>query len=488
MKIWAKRIGIALIVMTAAAGSFFLACGAQEKTPARTAYADSNSSVKIPPDSLAILEAMQNVFRAVSDGVRPSVVELDVVETRTAPANPFGFIPFFGDRGNGREYEQEGLGSGIIVRKIGKTYYVLTNNHVAGKATEISVKLWDGREIIGKLVGADSRKDIALVSFESDDDGIPVAVLGDSDAVRVGDICFAVGTPLGFDSSVTQGIVSALGRSAGGNIDNISEFIQTDAAINQGNSGGPLVNIYGEVIGVNTWIASQSGMNAGLGFSIAINNVKKTIDDFIKDGKITYGWMGVALVDGSKELKAEMGLGEKIGAFASQVYLDSPAAKAGIQAGDFITNLNGKPVRTVNQLVREVGDLRAGEKAVFAVIRNGKEQSLTVTIEARKDDAGSTSAQLWPGFTAVPLTDARRKELKIDDGVKGVIVANVIERSPAAAMRLQDGEVITAVNDKKVTNLKEFYNAIGTAGKTEVWFDVRNADGHTISTSRYKLK
>jgi Do/DeqQ family serine protease len=489
MKIWAKRIGIALIVMMVAAGSFFLACGAQEKTPSRTAYAESNRAVKIPPDSLAILEAMQNVFRAVSDGVRPSVVELDVVETRSAPANPFGFIPFFGDRGNGREYEQEGLGSGIVVRKIGKTYYVLTNNHVAGKAKEISIKLWDGREIIGKLVGADERKDIALVSFESDDADIPVAVLGDSDAVRVGDICFAIGAPLGFDSSVTQGIVSALGRSAaGGNISNISDFIQTDAAINQGNSGGPLVNIYGEVIGINTWIASQSGMSAGLGFSIAINNVKKTIDDFITDGKITYGWMGVMLVEGSKELKTEMGLGDKIGAFASQVFLDSPAAKAGIQAGDYITNLNGKPVRTVNQLVREVGDLRAGEKASFTVIRNGKEQSVTVSIEARKDDAGSSGTQLWPGLTALPITDARKKELKLDDGVKGVIVADVMARSPAAAMRLEAGEVITAVNDKKVTNLKEFYNAINISGKTEVWFDVRNTDGHTISTSRYKLK
>ncbi|GMO49490.1 MAG: Do family serine endopeptidase [Treponemataceae bacterium] len=487
MKTWAKRVCVALAVMAIAAGSFFLACSTQENKSARTAYADSNSPVKIPANSLAVLEAMQDVFRAVADGVRPTVVEIDVVETRTAPTvNPF--IPFFGDRGNGREYEQEGLGSGIIVRKSGKMYYVLTNNHVAGKASEITIKLWDGREIIGKLIGSDERKDIALVSFESDDANIPVAILGDSDTVRVGDICFAIGTPLGFDSSVTQGIVSALGRSAGQNISNISEFIQTDAAINQGNSGGPLVNIYGEVIGINTWIASQSGMNAGLGFSIAINNVKKTIDDFINDGKITYGWMGVALIDISKEHKAEMGLGEKIGAFASQVYLDSPAAKAGIQAGDFITGLNGKPVLTVNQLVREVGDLRVSEKASFAIIRNGKEQTVTVTIEARKDDANNSGAQLWPGFTALPLTDARRKDLKLDDSVKGVVAVNVISRSPAAAMRLTDNEVITAVNDKKVTNLREFYDALNISNKSEVWFDVRDADGHTISTNRYKLK
>jgi Do/DeqQ family serine protease len=489
MKIWAKRICVALAVLAVAAGSFFLACNAQEARTAQTAYADSEPAVKIPANSLAVIEAMQDVFRAVSDGVLPSVVELDVVEKRTAPQNPFGFPFFGGERDRQREYESQGLGSGVIVRRAGKMYYVLTNNHVAGKATEISVKLWDGREITGKLVGADERKDIALVSFESDDANIPIAVLGDSDTVRVGDICFAMGTPMGFDSSVTQGIVSALGRSAGHNIDNISEFIQTDAAINQGNSGGPLVNIYGEVIGINTWIASPSGMSAGLGFAIAINNVKRTIDDFISNGKITYGWMGVALVEISKEYKEELGVGgDKIGAFASQVYLDSPAAKGGVNAGDFIISLNGKQVRSVNQLVREVGDLSVGSKAVFVVMRGGKELNLTVTIEARKEDSAMSSAQLWPGFNAVPLTDARRKELKLEDNVKGVVVVNVQPRSPAAAMRLSENEVITAVNDKKITNLKEFYDALNIAGKNEIWFDVRNADGHTMSTSRYKLK
>jgi S1-C subfamily serine protease len=198
--------------------------------------------------------------------------------------------------------------------------------------------------------------------------------------------------------------------------------------------------------------------------------------------------MGVALIDIPKEYKTEMGLGDKIGAFASQVYLDSPAAKAGIQAGDFITSLNGKPVLTVNQLVREVGDLRVNAKAAFTVIRNGKEVSVSVTIEARKDDSSRSNAQLWPGFIALPLTDARRKELKLDESVKGVVVSDVEQRSPAAAMRLAKGEVITAVNDKKVTNLREFYDALNISNKTEVWFDVRDEDNHAVSTNRYKLK
>jgi S1-C subfamily serine protease len=224
-----------------------------------------------------------------------------------------------------------------------------------------------------------------------------------------------------------------------------------------------------------------------LGFAITINNIKKAVDDFIANGKITYGWMGVALIDISKEYKEELGVGDRVGAFAAQVYLDSPAAKGGLQAGDFVISLNGRQVRSVNQLSREVGDLTVGQKAAFVVIRNGKEQTLTLTIEARKDDAATSSALLWPGFYAVPLTDALKKELKIEDNVKGVVVANVQPRSPAAAMKLGNNEIITAVNDKKITDVKEFYSALNLAGKSEVWFDVRNADGHTMSTARYKL-
>ncbi|MDR1785476.1 MAG: Do family serine endopeptidase [Spirochaetaceae bacterium] len=489
MNSWTKRLCLILAGIVLGAGLFFFACNTQERSQAQTAYAESGSGIKLPAESLGVLEAMQNVFRAVSESVLPSVVELDVVEKRTGPANPFGFIPFFGNNGEGqqREYEQQGLGSGVIVRKSGKTYYVLTNNHVAGKATEISVKLKDGRGMTGKLIGADSRKDIALVSFESDDSDIPVAVLGDSDTVHVGDICFAMGTPLGFDSSVTQGIVSAIGRSGGHGIDNISEFIQTDAAINQGNSGGPLVNIYGEVIGINTWIASPSGASAGLGFAITINNVKKAIDDFISSGKITYGWMGVALVEIDKSYKEELGIGDKIGAFASQVYLDSPAAKGGIMPGDFVIQLNGRGVKSVSQLVREVGDLKVNEKAAFVVIRDGKEVTLSVTIEARKEDTASNSSRLWPGFNALPLTAEVRKTLNLDSSLRGVVIANVQARSPAAAMRLNNNEVITAVNDKKISNLREFYSALNLTGKAEVWFDVRDSDGNVLSTRRYKL-
>jgi Do/DeqQ family serine protease len=337
----------------------------------------------------------------------------------------------------------------------------------------------------GKLVGADKRRDIALVSFESDDKTIPIAVLGDSDTVRQGDICFAMGTPLGFDSSVTQGIISAIGRS-GTNVDNISDFIQTDAAINQGNSGGPLVNIYGEVIGINTWIASQSGGSVGLGFTIPINNIKKAIGDFIQTGKVTYGWLGAALVGITQEYKVELGVGNHEGAFVAQVYVGSPGEKGGMQAGDFVIALNDRPVKSVDQLVREVGDLPVGKRAKFDIIRVGRQITLNAAIEARDESITSDNAQLWPGFIPAPLTEAVRKELKLDNAVRGVVVTGVTPKSAAAAIRLQNNDVITAVNDQKVISLKDFYSALDRTGKKEIWFDVYS-DGHTVSTGRYKL-
>lgn len=461
---------------------------------AGTAYAET-PAVDIPSGALSVLESLQTSFRSISSGVLPSVVEIDVTEKKEMPASPFDDLPFFffgrpsEDSNNNkkqREYEQKGLGSGVIVRRTGDTVYVLTNNHVAGSATTISVKLNDGQEFTGKLIGADERQDIALVSFEAKkDSNIIVAKLGDSDKVQTGDICLAMGAPLGYSQSVTQGIVSATGRS-GNQIGNMNDFIQTDAAINQGNSGGPLVNIYGEVIGINTWIASSSGGSVGLGFAMPINAVKKAIDDFISKGKISYGWLGVSLVDINNEYKEELGVKGVNGAFASQVFIDSPAYKGGLQAGDYIIELNGKAVKGQSELVREVGYLPADKDAVFVVMRAGKKVTLTVRIEERTEKVSSDNSKLWPGFIAMPLTDSVRKELELDKGIKGVLVASVLEKSPAAALRLQNGDIITAVNDKKVSDIEEFYKALDTTATKEIWFDVYN-DGHTITTGKYKL-
>lgn len=490
MKRFTKNIVGAAVAAVLSFGLISFSCSgkAGASNGANTAFADTVPAVKIPADSLSVLEAMQNVFRSISEQVLPSVVEVDVTEKKTRPANPFGDLPFkffgFPDNDEPQEYEAQGLGSGVIIRKDGKKYYVLTNNHVAGSATEISVKLNDGRKFDGKLVGADERMDVALVSFESDE-AIPCATLGDSDKVQTGDICFAMGAPLGYSQSVTEGIVSATGRS-GGQIGNINDFIQTDTAINQGNSGGPLLNIYGEVIGINTWIASQSGGSQGLGFAIPINNIKHAIDEFIANGKVTYGWLGVSLVEIRDEIKDSLGVKGKDGAFASQIFVDSPAFKGGMQAGDYIIELNGRTVRNVDQLVRDVGSLPANKEAKFKVIRGAKEMPLNVMITERTKEVSSSTAKLWPGFIPVPLTEDVRKKLELDNKIEGVAVTNVQAKSPAASLRLQEGDVITAVNGKKVKNLAEFYAALDLTKTKSVQFTIGSGAG-SITTGTYSF-
>ncbi len=479
-----------LMVMTTFILSFLLmsmSCNKIETT--QTVFADESPAVQIPQDALAVVELLQSAFRSVSNQVLPAVVKIDTVQTVVMEnSDPFGgMLPFFfgtPQESEPKEYSQEGLGSGVIVRKDGDTYYVLTNHHVVGDATEIAVTLQNNSDYKAKLVGTDERKDIALVSFESKEN-LTVAKLGDSKLVQTGDIVIAMGSPLGYFESVTQGIVSATGRSGGG-IGNINDFIQTDAAINQGNSGGPLVNIYGEVVGINTWIASNSGGSQGLGFSIPINNVKGAIDSFIKDGAITYGWMGVSLVEIAEDYKKELEVENIDGAFVAQIFLNSPSAKSGIQAGDYIIGLNGEKVLDVDQLVRDVGDLEAGKIANFELIRGGKTILVDVQIEARNEEETANNSNLWPGFIATPLSEEIVKELKIEKSIKGVVVTNIQAKSPAAALRLQTGDVITAVNGEKVENLADFYSALNTTDNNSIYFEIYS-EGNTIETGKYKF-
>ncbi|GHV25042.1 serine protease [Spirochaetia bacterium] len=464
--------------------------------PFKTAKAQNNpgySDVVIPEDALKVAEGLQTVFRSVAGKVLPSVVELKTVSIRRQQTPNFNGIPwefFFGPRdGNGgnqeREFRSQGLGSGIIVRKDGSTYYVLTNNHVVQDANEIIVALNDGKEIPAKLIGKDERKDLALVSFSSDDH-LPLAEMGDSDAVRVGDWAIAVGNPLGYMSSVTMGIVSAVGRT-GGPGGNINDFIQTDTSINQGNSGGALVNIRGEVIGINTWIASNSsgGGSVGLGFAIPINNAKRTIDDFINSGEVSYGWLGVSLSEADRDTAQALGLEGKRGALAAQVFLGSPADKGGIQPGDFITHLNGREMRGVNPLMLAVGDLKPGERATFTVIRAGATVDMTVRIEARNNETAAENSKLWPGLIPVPITDAVKNALNLDKDAKGLAVIQVIPNSPAAVVGLLRGDRITGLNGEKVQDLAAFYRVLREKAGKELWFDVVRGE-NTLETLKFK--
>jgi Do/DeqQ family serine protease len=449
------------------------------------------TQVVIPAEALAVAESLQTAMRGISDKVQPSVVELKTVSVRRQQAPRFNGIPwefFFGtpdNNGEEREFRSEGLGSGIIVRRNGDTYYVLTNQHVVGDATEISVALNDSQEVPATLVGGDPRRDLAMVSFKSGNE-YPLAVLGDSDAVKVGDWAIALGNPLGFMSSMTMGIVSAVGRT-GGPAGNINDFIQTDASINRGNSGGALVNIRGEVIGINTWIASgsSSGGSVGLGFAIPINNAKRSIDEFISSGTTRYGWLGVSLMDPSRETLAALNLEGRRGALVSQIFLGSPAERGGIQPGDFITHLNGREMRGMNALTLAVGDLRPGERAAFTLIRGGRPQELQVRIEERTEEAAAENNKLWPGVYAVPLSDNIRSTLKLDAGARGILVADVIARSPAAIVGLQRGDLITGINGETVNDLDGFYRNLREKTRTELWFGVVR-EGNTVETMRFK--
>jgi len=438
--------------------------------------ADSARAQDASVDTVKTLQSLQNSFRSVADRVLPVVVEIDVVEVKKPGPVDNKNLPWFyyffgqpdGKEPKDREFRNKGLGSGVIVRKAGKTYYVLTNNHVVGEASEITVQLHDRREFKGKLVGKDERKDLALVSFNGEND-LPVAELGDSNGLHVGDWVLAVGNPFGLESTVTAGIVSALGRR-GGPEGNINDFIQTDASINQGNSGGALVNLAGQVVGINTWITSPTGGSIGLGFAIPINNVKKAIDDFITNGAVQYGWLGVSISGISQEMANSMSLPDVKGAFVYHLFKGSPADLGGILPGDFIVELNGRRISSSDELVFMVGDLPVGKKAAFKLIRNGKNMNLDVLITSRQNQKSISeqSRNLWPGISVVPLTEEIRKEMEIASTTKGIVVQSVEPRTPGALAGIKSGDVITTMNGKSVSNLADFYLALNEKANEKV--------------------
>jgi Do/DeqQ family serine protease len=434
--------------------------------------------------SMEGIEALENIqysFRKVAEKVLPVVVEINVVDivTQDVPGfdSPWDF--FFGpqDKNNDddnapdhREYRQQGLGSGVIVRQEGKQVYVLTNNHVVGEAEEIDVTLYKGNTYTAKLVGKDERKDLALVVFE-ESKKLPVADLGDSDVVSVGDWALAIGNPLGYSYTVTAGIISAIGRH-GGPGENISDFIQTDAAINQGNSGGALVDIRGQVIGINTWIASRTGLYTGYGFAIPINNATKSIDDFIKYGKVEYGWLGVQITDPVGDVKKSLGVENIEGSFVSQVFQNSPADKSGILPGDYITKVNEIDVKDTDHLLRIIGDIPGGKTSDFNIIRMGKTITLKVKLGIRPEEKkiAAQNKNLWPGMSVVPLTDEIKKRLELETKSGGVIIAYVLDDTPAAIAGFKDYDIIRKINNSEINTIKDFYNALNDKSKKDLDF------------------
>jgi len=447
------------------------------------------ASVAQLADAAKTLESIQLSFREISKKVLQLEVKVDVTEVVKLPSaggqtSPFRF--FFGiPRGNDDEESVTtpdeltvtGLGSGIIVRKVGNTVYVLTNNHVVESATKVTVKLNDQRSFDAKVVGKDARRDIALVSFETKE-AVPVAELGDSSELQIGDLVMAVGNPFGFESTLTMGIVSALGRS-NPQAQSFTDYIQTDASINEGNSGGALVNTRGEVIGINTWIAGTAGGSVGIGFAIPINNAKTAIDDFITKGKVEYGWLGVSIGDiqdsatypgFAADLKVE---GLK-GSLVQNTYRGSPADKAGLLPGDYVLSADGIPIRNSDHLTQVVSAMVAGRTYPFEVVRYGERMKLSVKIGERDEkDEVALYKNLWPGVQVLKISDTIRKEAGIDKGVDGVVVARLpSDDTPAAIAGLRVGDVITEINGKSVRTMMDFYRAINDRSKKDVTFRI----------------
>ena len=425
-----------------------------------------------------IMMAYQESFRRVAQTALPVVVKIDVVDVIRQQVNPSPFQFFFGPRPSDdkepetTEYRRPGLGSGVLVRRAGNKVYVLTNEHVVGDADEITVSLHDGQMFEATLVGKDPNRDLALVVFETRDD-VPIARLGDSDELHVGDWAFAVGNPLGYDSTITAGLISAVGRrpAPGNGISGLTDYIQTDAAINQGNSGGALVNLKGEVVGINAWIASQSGGSVGLGFAIPINNAKRVIDELIAYGEVEYGWLGIryggAITD---ELADSLNLRNSRGAFVGSVFEDSPAERAGILPGDIITEIDGELIDDWNDLLNIVADLSPGGASNFEVIRENRSIDLRVRISRRTDE--TQVAQSWPGFTVVPLTDEIREGLSLRNESGHVVVSAVDAGGPAAAGGIRRGDIIRRVGNEAVGDVAEFYELINERSDEELVFRI----------------
>lgn len=427
--------------------------------------------------ALAHAEAVEAAFNYVAASVMPSIVELHVITSRESgliDQLPWRF--FFGDPDQNQdekearpELESESLGSGIIVRKTGETFYVLTNYHVVEGGIKITVKLFDEREYEGTMVGADTRKDLAIVSFNAKISDVNPVALGNSDSVKVGDWAIAIGSPFGLFSSVTTGIVSAIGRD-GGPDGNINDFIQTDAAINRGNSGGALTNIRGEVIGINTWIASTTGGSVGIGFSIPINNAIKSMDDIISAGTVQYGWLGVLLVSPDKETLKEMGLDGQKGAFLGNAFMDGPAFRSGLLPGDMVTAIDGKSISNLDQLVRVVADLPVGKSSKFSIIRSGQKLDVQVVIDERNENIASDYSKLWPGLEIAVMDQEEARKNSVPAGEKAYRVTSVIAKSPAAAAGLKIGDIITGINSKAIANSGEFYRLLNSESQLQFTF------------------
>jgi len=433
-----------------------------------------STALAFAPLAPAYARAAPDSFADLVQQVSPSVVMITTSTMVSEPANPGPNFPegspfsdLFKDfnmpggpnapQGPTRQHRADALGSGFVISEDG---YIVTNNHVIENADEISIEFFDGSKKDAKLIGTDPKTDIALLKVESDKP-LPFVQFGDSDQMRVGDWVMAMGNPLGQGFSVSAGIVSARNRELSGTYD---DYLQTDAAINRGNSGGPLFNMDGQVVGVNTAILSPNGGSIGIGFSMASNVVSKVIDQLKQYGETRRGWLGVKIQEVTPDMAEAMGLAKPEGALVSEVP-DGPAKAAGMLAGDVITSFDGGEVKDTKDLVRRVADAPVGQAVRVTVMRGGKQETLLVTLGRRELAEGEavpaavtkptdTEGQVL-GMTVTPLTDELISELGLQPGQQGLVIKDLDEASPAFDKGLRAGDLITEAGQQPVTAIAD---------------------------------
>ncbi len=411
------------------------------------------------------------MFTDIVEKIRPSIVSIYTTKTVKLRENPFFF--FFRDFGNipenqmpQPEMKQQGLGSGIIISEDG---YILTNNHVVEDVDELRVKMIDNSEYEAKVVGTDPSTDIALIKIDAKD--LPVAVLGNSDNLKIGEWVLAIGNPLNLTSTVTAGIVSALHRSINilrgrNNVSSIENFIQTDAAINPGNSGGALVNLRGEVIGVNTAIATNTNYYMGYGFAVPINIAKAVVDDIIKFGEVRRGYLGVYISEVTPVTAKGVKLDHPRGVFVTSVIKGSAAEEAGIKEGDVILAVDGKEVNRTNELQAKIGIKNPGDVVTLKVWRDGKELTIKAKLKGRDNTESASETKISAidlkkipdlGMKLKNLSDKEKDKFEVDGGA---LVTSVEQFSAASQARIVPGDVIIEIDGKKVESVADFYDKI----------------------------
>jgi Do/DeqQ family serine protease len=425
-------------------------------------------------------EVEKNSFAGLVERVQPAVVTVRSERvTRPAQQHPFMddpfFRDFFGQRGvpqqSPRGQVQQGLGSGVVISADG---YIVTNHHVIDGAEQITVEFSDRRTFQARLVGSDPPSDLAVLKIEAGN--LPALTLGDSDNVRVGDVVLAVGNPLGVGQTVTQGIISAKGRQTGLSDGSFEDFLQTDAAINRGNSGGALVNTAGELVGINSQILSPSGGNIGIGFAIPANMVRAVTEQLISDGTVRRGQLGVTVQAVTADIAASLGLENARGVIVNSVVPGSAAARAGLRQGDIIVAAAGRETNEPNALRNLVASTRPGTEVALTVLRDGREQEVRATLgEFRSESAregrapeggqsqrGSEGGRL--GVTVAPVTPEVVRQLGLAEGTEGLVVTDVEPGGPAGNAGIQPGDVIQQADRTDVRSVEDLRAAISQAG------------------------